>query len=106
MHWKNIKNIQLSEISERVFHFLFERMRWIFLGMAILLTVSCCYLWYSYLYHSEWNEAKKQSYMRTKEADIAFDREKFDKFIRGADDRQMEFQKDLAISTDIFQLKK
>lgn len=105
MDWKNLKNINLAEVSGKTFNALLAKTRWVFLGAAMILTAFCCYLWYSYLYKSDWSEAKKQSYIQTKEAGIAFDREKFDKFTRGVDDRQMEFQKDLPVDSDIFQLK-
>lgn len=106
MDWKSFKNINFSEIFGKIINGLILKVRWIFLGVAVILTAVCCYFWYFYLYHSEWSETRKQTYIQTKEAVIAFDRGKFDKFIQGVDDRQAEFQKDLSITTDIFRVKK
>ena len=105
MDWKKIKNINISEAFNGLFNFLVVRIRWFFLGLAIVLTAICCYFWYFYIYHPEWSESKKQSYMQTKESDIAFERGKFDKFIQETNNRQAEFQKDLSRTSDIFRLK-
>lgn len=105
MDWKNIKNFDFAGFLGKTFNFLLSKTRWVFLGLAIILTAFCCYLWYFYIYHSEWSEARKQGYVQTKEEGIAFDREKFNKFTQGVDDRQMEFQKDLPVDSDVFRLK-
>jgi hypothetical protein len=89
----NIKKIFSAKIS------------WIFLFLVILLTSVCCYIWYFYLYNANWSEERKQSYIQTKEKGIALDREKFDNFIQESENRQIEFQKDLLITSDIFKLK-
>ncbi len=105
MNWKKITNISITEVFNGFFNFLIARIRWIFLGLAIVLTAGCCYLWYFYIYHPEWSESKKQSYIQTKEAGIALDRDKFDSFVRESDNRQVEFQKDLNVPSDIFRVK-
>lgn len=106
MNWKIFKNINFSEVSKTIFNSLVNQISWFFLGIAIILTAGCCYLWYFYLYNPGWSEVKKQSYIQTKEAIIAFDREKFDKFIQETNERQTEFQKDLSMPLDVFRLKK
>ena len=106
MDWKKIKSIDWAGISGKSFSFMLSKMHWFFLGMAIILTAFCCYLWYVYIYNPDWSEERKRSYIQTKESNIGFNREKFEKFIRGTDDRQLEFQKDLPITSDIFRLKK
>lgn len=105
MNWGKIKNINIAGTFSGLFNFLIVRVRWIFLMLAIALTAVYCYFWYFYVYHPEWSESRKQSYAQTKEAGIAFDRDKFDNFVREVDNRQMEFQKDLSITTDIFRVK-
>lgn len=106
MDWKNLKNIKAADIFSKIFKLFLAKISWIFLALAIILAAICCYIWYSYIYHSDWSADKKQSYVQTKEKSIALDREKFDKFIQETNDRQIEFQKDLSITSDIFRLKK
>ena len=100
-----LKKIDTSELFKKMFGFFIAKISWLFLILSMILTAGCLYIWYFYIYHPEWGEEKKQKYVQTKEASIAFEREKFDKFIQETNNRQAEFQKDLSISSDIFRLK-
>lgn len=106
MDWKNFKNLKAADIFSKIFEVFLKGIHWFFLVVVIILAAGCCYLWYFYIYHPEWSEDKKQSYIQTKEKSIALNREKFDTFIQETNDRQLEFQKDLSITSDIFRLKK
>ena len=74
----------------------------IFLG----LTGYSMFLWYIFIYNSEWSENSRNDYMNSKEFDVVFSNSKFEKMIQEIDSRLQRSQENIDNVEDVFRLKK
>jgi len=66
----------------------------------------CIFLWYSYVYNSQWSENQKQEYKNNQGKEIVFDEKKFNNVVASIENRQTEFNKKVDNVNDIFQINK
>lgn len=103
---KNSPNgIDLSKLSKKLGEFIGNKERYVlFLAVAIFFGY-CGYLWYTYVYNYQWNDAEKQAYISTKKSSVAFDRENFEKVLDEIKARQSEYDETIENQRDIFDVK-
>lgn len=96
LSWKGIKRLGIS---------LSKKCRVAFLFLIIVLTGYCVYLWYGYVYHSEWDEGRKKSYADTRGKDVTLNKSKFDGLVSEREKRSARYQENLSDIPDIFRLE-
>jgi hypothetical protein len=96
--WKNLRQFFLN--------FIFGQIRSVIFVMAVIMLVYCIYLWYNFIYRSEWSESQKQEYIRTKDQGVIFNNSRFERAMAESQTRKQEFQKSIDNLEDIFRVKK
>lgn len=97
--------ILAKELPQKVFIAVKEKSGWI-LALIFMLTIGhSIYLWYIYAFNANWNDAKKQEYVSTKQRDVNFDKDKFDSVITKIKQRKSNYQKSINAVPDIFKFK-
>jgi hypothetical protein len=88
--------------------FFSKRLQSFALALMFLLTLFLIFLWYNFIFHSEWNEAQVNEYTQAKQSknEAVFNRENFDKIVEESNARSAEFEKLLENLEDIFRLNK
>lgn len=84
---KNSKN-KLRETAKKVLAFF---TRWLFMILIFASAVFCVFVWYRYIFRSEWDEAKKQNYI-SEQAKFSFDKNGYLKMIEMMDARKSKLQ--------------
>ena len=80
--------------------------------LALLVLIGCLaflvFLWYSYIFHSDWSESEIQKYTQAKQtkSDVNFNSENFRKVTEETSNRRAEFERTLSDLPDIFRLNK
>lgn len=94
-----------KEFPQKVFIAVKEKSGWI-LSLIFMLTIGySIYLWYIYAVNANWNDAKKQEYINTKQRDVNFDKDKFDSVTAKIKQRKSNYQKNINTAPDIFKFK-
>jgi hypothetical protein len=57
----------------------------------LLATAISIFVWYRYVFNSEWDESKKQKYI-SEQAQFSFDKKGFQKTIDALDERKNKFE--------------
>ncbi len=104
--FKNLQGkINSKDLLKKLRFLCIEKMTLILFALFLILLGYCGYLWYTYSYSYQWDDAKKQEYMNTKNSGTNFNKAKFEKVLKDISDRQEEYKKDLDKPKDIFRLK-
>ena len=105
-------NIQAGEIKSKAkiflrkaLEFLKNKGEWIIPIIFLVSIAYSVYLWYSYAFNPDWNDAKKSEYIATKQKDIVFNKDKFDSVILEIKERKVNYQKNLESIPNIFRFK-
>jgi hypothetical protein len=107
----NIKNIgkalSLKSIGRFFASFFNERFQLLAFIVVFFSLAFLVFLWYSYIFKSEWSELEIKSYTQNKQSksEIIFNRENFEKVIEESKNRSAEFERTLNDMQDIFRLK-
>jgi hypothetical protein len=100
---KKIKAIDFKRIFLKVF---VGKSKFFVLALATFLLVYCGYIWYAYFFASNWNNEKKEEYIRKKSAgEVVFREEKFKKIMDKIEERKNKYQETIEVDRDIFGLK-
>lgn len=65
----------------------------------------CVYLWYFYVYNYQWSEERKTEYLKTKDNEVTFDRQKFQEIVEREARKSLEYGKAVVVERDIFGIK-
>jgi len=84
---KNIKN-NLQNFSGKARVFL---ARWFFLISFLLAAMFCVFVWYKFIWKSEWDEAKKQNYIN-EQAKFSFSKAEYQRMMEKIGKREDKFQ--------------
>lgn len=103
---ENIKNkLNPANINKSFFLFLEKRNRWIIFGCSILMLGYCVFLWYAFVYNHQWTQERKQEYIKSKEKETVFRKNKFDDIISEKNSRDGRYQESIGSVPDIFRIK-
>jgi len=82
-----------------------EKSGWILSLIFALVIGYSIYLWYIYAFNPNWDEAKKQEYVNTKQEDASFERNRFNSVIGEIKQRKLNYEKNIEIIPDIFKFE-
>ncbi|PIP28469.1 MAG: hypothetical protein COX29_01055 [Candidatus Moranbacteria bacterium CG23_combo_of_CG06-09_8_20_14_all_35_22] len=87
--------------------FFYKKLQWLALLIILLSAGFLIFLWYNYIFASQWDDARVQEYIQIKKDknEAVFNRENFEKIIQESNARNTEFEKPLDNLEDIFRLK-
>jgi hypothetical protein len=103
---KNIKkNISFKSFLLGVGEFFRDKIEMVVFSLFLLLSICCVYIWYYYVYDYQWSVEKKAEYLRTKDSEVTFDREKFQEIVEKEAKRAEEYARPIEIKKDIFGIK-
>ncbi len=95
--WKNLM---------KYFFRLLDQQGKIYILIAVMLATGyCIFIWYNYIYHPEWSEARKQAYTRSVEHKVIFNKSNLKKVVADFEKRKTNFQATPKKLNDIFRLK-
>ena len=97
--------ISVKEALSFISRSIKERGGWILSLIFLLVIGYSTYLWYIYAFNPSWSESKKQEYIKTKQKDASFDKDRFDSVISEIKQRKLNSQKNIADTPDIFRFK-
>jgi hypothetical protein len=102
------KFLDLGILGQKLSRFFIKRLQVLAAVFMFLLTLFLVFIWYNYIFHSDWNEARIKEYIQTKQSqsNTVFNRENFEKVIEKSNARSVEFEKPLENLEDIFRLNK
>ncbi len=102
------KFLTISAIGRNAGSFFRKKVQFLILLIMFLSAVYLVFLWYAYIFNSQWNEARVNEYIQTKQSksEAVFNRENFQKVIDESSARSAEFEKPLEVQEDIFRLNK
>jgi len=105
----DLKNLQgkinTKDLIQKTGSFLNRKEVYVLFVIFFIFLGYCGYLWYAYSYSYQWDGAKKQEYINTKNAGTSFNKERFEKVLGNITARQDEYQKNIDNPKDIFRLK-
>jgi hypothetical protein len=103
---KNLQDgINFNKLSKSVGHFIVRAEGYILFLIFTIFLGYCGYIWYSYVYKYQWDDAKKQAYINTQKSSVAFDQEKFEKVLSEIKTRQAEYDRVVDNQKNIFNTK-
>ena len=102
------KFINFSALSRNIGIFLYNKIQIFMLFILVFMTVYLVFFWYTQIFHSEWDEARVNEYIKDKQnkSEAVFNRDNFQKVIDITNARSVEFEKTLDNTEDIFRLNK
>ncbi len=103
---KRRRKINPKEFFRKIFCFIGRKIGWVAFIFFLLAASFCVYIWYSYVYDSQWSEVRKQEYINSKDKDVTFDLVKFHEIVGESENRKQEYSKESDQINDIFRLKK
>jgi len=101
----DFKKINFKGFFFKIFSII-EKMR--VLIFFILLFASIFYsgwIFYKYVKNYKWNEAQKQEYLNTKEKEVVFEEDKFNRVVSEVEARKAKSQSNINDVNDIFRIK-
>ncbi len=99
------RNINLDGIFRKAAGAVSRRSHWFLFSLALALLSYCGYVWYEHIYRAEWDENKKQEYLGTKEKEVIFNKDRFDRVMAELERRKGEYQKNIEDVPDIFRIE-
>ncbi len=103
---ENIKSkLSRNSLGEALFVFLEKRNRSIIFLCFFVMLVGCVFLWYSFVYNHHWTKEREQEYIRSKEKETVFKKEKFNDIISEKSTRDSGYQEKIENITDIFRIR-
>lgn len=104
---KKLKDIlNLKKILGVFSSFLERGRRWIIFALFLSMFGYAGYIWYIYIYNPQWDERKRQEYIKSQDKGVTFIRGKFESAVSERRKRDEEFEKDMPELRDIFRIKK
>ncbi|MDO9231339.1 MAG: hypothetical protein Q7U36_02515 [bacterium] len=102
------KFLNFSAMRRNTESFFFKRAQFFLLLILFFSAVYLVFIWYVYIFHSQWNETRVKEYMEAKQSksEAVFNRDNFQKVIDESNARSIEFEKPLEDVEDIFRLNK
>ncbi len=91
--WKNIGQYFVKRINIGLFL------------VAFLVASYCINLWYRTIYKPEWSNLQKQNYIKSKDSETVFNKDKFEKIVNEYLEREQKRKKPSIAIKDIFQIK-
>lgn len=102
------KFLNFSAMLKNAGNFFFKKAQFFLLLILFFSTAYLVFIWYTYIFHSQWNDTRIKEYIQTKQSksEAVFNRENFQKIINESSARSTEFEKPLEDVEDIFRLNK
>ena len=102
------KKIKKEFLSVNFFYkigiFFASRIKNFIFLLFFILSGYCGYIWYIYVYNPQWSEEKKADYLKTKDKEITFNRDKFQIIVTEEKRRAEEYKKNIQMEKDIFKI--
>ncbi len=97
-----LKSNSLKNIGKFFRHFWdkYRKACFIFFSLAVMLFGF--YLWYKYLYQSDWSNEEKSQYISSKNKEVEFKDQEFKKVLQGIEVRRAAYEKPSELAKDIF----
>ena len=98
----------LKNLGRNLAGFFFKKLQFFALILIFLSALFLVFLWYKFIFNSDWTEVQVKEYTQTKQNknEAIFNRGNFDKVIEESNARRVEFEKTLDNLEDIFRLNK
>jgi len=102
------KFLNVSAMRRSAGTFFFKKVQFFLLLILFFSALYLVFIWYTYIFHSDWNDARVKEYIQTKQSksESVFNRGNFQKVIDESNARSTEFEKPLENVEDIFRLNK
>lgn len=100
--------LSMSTIRRSAMGFFYKKAQFFLLLILFFSAIYLVFIWYVYIYHSQWDEARVKEYIQIKQnkSEAVFNRENFQKVIEESNARSAEFERQLENVEDIFRLNK
>lgn len=95
--WRNLQAFAVSVLRKGT--------NWFVLLLLLFVFFYGGYLWYFHVYHSQWDEGRKQAYMQNKDKGTVFNRNRFNMVVSEMEGRKSSYATDPNNLTDIFKLQ-
>lgn len=82
-----------------------KKSKYLIFALMLSLVAYGSFVWYRYVYSSEWNDSRKEEYMSTKDRGTVLNKGRFDEIVAEKEKRNTDYQKDMKGFRDIFNLK-
>lgn len=92
-------------LSGKISLFLEKKSKYIIFILMLALVGYGSFIWYRYVYNSEWNSSRVQEYMKTKDEGTAFNKNRFDEAVTEKEERSADYQSGITDIQDVFKLK-
>lgn len=99
-------NFTANRLRQAVFGLFLKYSRVLVLIFAISVLGYCVYIWYAEIFSSEWDEARKQEYIKSKEDAVVLNKAGFESILEESRARREISQEALKEMSDIFRLEK
>lgn len=85
---------------------LFEKIGWFILVFFLLVGAYAVFIWYAYVFDSDWDDMRKQEYAKTRDKGTTFNKGRFEEIVKEFRNRQERYRETPAENPeDIFRLK-
>ncbi len=85
--------------------FLEKRTSYLVFVLLLSLVGYGSFIWYRYVYKSEWSSSRAEEYIRTKDKGTALNKNRFDEIVVEKEKRSVDYKKEISNLPDIFRLK-
>jgi hypothetical protein len=99
------KTISSGVFLEKISEFFSGGFKWFVFALFFGLSGYCVYLWYAYVFDYQWGEEQRGAYLKTKDKEVTFDRQKFQEIVEREAQRASEYEKKIIVERDIFGIK-
>lgn len=103
LNFKNWK--KCGEFFKKIPSFWTSKITWIFLIILVISSAYLVYVWYFFVFNSDWSEEKKQEYLNIHGKEVMFDEKKFNGVVDKFSKRKESYNFKSETIKDIFQLK-
>jgi hypothetical protein len=93
-----------GDIRLKALVFFEKNVSWMFFVFLIVVTLYGSFVWYEYIYGSDWDEAKKQEYTKSKDRGVVLNGQALEGIVKEREKRQNESKKEIEKVQDIFHL--
>lgn len=94
-----------GNISHRASDFLGQNIKKFVFLLFFILAGYCGYIWYAYAHNPRWSTEKEADYLKSKNKEVTFDREKFQTIVEKEQERANEYSEKVDVRRDIFRIK-
>lgn len=94
-----------KKIFSKIGCFILKKRTVLIFMIIFAMSGYCLFIWFRYVYKPEWDNSRKESYIREKEKGEIFEKNKFGEIISEFEKRELAREKKIEGINDIFKLK-